>query len=87
MASTLNILVVDNYAPQRSTLRRTFACQGYAVTEAGDGEAALRKLATKCYDAVLLDEHLPGRNGLEVLAAARQQGCEAAIIVLTADMV
>jgi len=53
--------------------------------EVGDGEGALRHLAAMHFDAVLLDEHLPDKNGLEVLAAARQNGCEAAVVVLTGD--
>jgi DNA-binding response OmpR family regulator len=81
----LHILVVEDYPLMRDTLRRVFSRQGWAVTEASDGEEALQKLASDHFDAILLDEHMPGPSGLEVLRQARQGGCQAAILLLTAD--
>ena len=49
-----------------------------------DGRLALEALAVNPPDAVILDLYLPGMDGLQVLRAARAEGCEAPVLVLTA---
>jgi CheY-like chemotaxis protein len=50
----------------------------------GQGQDALRKLATKSFDAVLLDIFMPAVDGLEVLRQLRARGDKTKVLILTA---
>ena len=52
---------------------------------APDGESGLRMLAETDPSVLLLDCHLPGISGLEVLQAARSAGNAVPVVVVTAD--
>ena len=61
------ILVVDDEAAIRDTLRMVLEFEGYEVATVADGRAALSELETAPADAVLLDIKMPGMDGLETL--------------------
>jgi two-component system nitrogen regulation response regulator NtrX len=61
------ILIVDDEAAIRDTLRMVLEFEGYEVTTAPDGRAALAELDGRPADAVLLDIKMPGMDGLETL--------------------
>lgn len=62
------ILIVEDDGLTSSLLKRTLAREGYDITLAGDGFAALGILGDNCgFAAVLLDRLMPGMDGLEVL--------------------
>ena len=65
------VLVVDDEPHIRAVLRGYLEADGFAVTEAADGEAAVRQLHQQAPDLVLLDVMLPGMDGLEVLRQVR----------------
>ncbi len=81
------ILIVDDKATSRELLRTVLERQGYAITEAADGDEALRKIRAETPDLVLLDLQMPVRSGYEVLGELRQDPRFAAlpIIALTAS--
>jgi len=60
------VLVVDDEWKNRMLLRDILEVQGHDVDEAEDGEEALRKVAERCPDAVLLDVMMPRLDGFEV---------------------
>lgn len=62
------ILVVDDDPGHRDLLARRLQQQGYTVTEAVDGAAALRLLRAQEFDLLLLDLLMPGLSGDQVLA-------------------
>jgi len=82
-----NILIVDDRATSRELLRTVLEKQGYAVSEAADGEEALQKVRAESPQLVLLDLQMPVRNGYEVLIELRQDPRFASlpIIALTAS--
>ncbi len=77
------ILVVDDEPSIRRTLREIFEYEGFKVEEAVDGEDALARLRAARYDVVMLDVNMPKRNGLEVLAAARDEMPETPVVMLS----
>ena len=65
------ILIVDDEAPLRLLCKVTLEKRGYAVDDAPDGEAALKKLAAAPYDLVVTDMTMPGSvDGLGVVREA-----------------
>jgi two-component system nitrogen regulation response regulator NtrX len=67
-----NILIVDDEAAIRQSLRGVLEDEGYKVATAESGEACLDALAHRPYDVVLLDIWLPGIDGLEALEKIRE---------------
>ena len=65
------VLVVDDERHIRTVLRGYLEADGYSVSEAADGEAALAAFRADPPDLVLLDVMLPGIDGLEVLRQLR----------------
>jgi adenylate cyclase len=61
------ILVVDDNAANRELLSRRLLREGYRVTTAESGTAALALAAAEAFDLVLLDLMMPGISGFEVL--------------------
>ena len=57
------VLVVDDNEANRILLRERLLRQVLHVEEAGDGHDALRKLAARPFDLVLLDVMMPGWTG------------------------
>ena len=78
------ILVVDDESTTRSAVARALRLTGYKAHAAGSGREALSELATHEYDLMLLDLRMPGMDGMEVLAQARQSYPDLLVIVLTA---
>jgi two-component system KDP operon response regulator KdpE len=65
------ILVVDDEPQIQRFLRPALAAAGYEVIEAGNGADALKAVATKAPDLVILDLGLPDMDGKEVVASLR----------------
>ncbi len=57
---------------------------GYAVDWVESAEAGEHALHAEAYDALILDLSLPGRGGLELLRALRDQGVDLPVLILTA---
>lgn len=67
-----NVLITDDDPINREVLRRLLAHHGHCVVEAADGHEALRLLAERPFDVMLLDILMPGLNGFEVLQKLRE---------------
>ena len=81
------ILVVDDEARNRDLLDRWLTREGFQVTLATSGEEALLQiLGGKGFELVLLDIMMPGKSGLDVLAAIRERhgAAELPVIMITA---
>lgn len=66
------VLVVDDKKAVRDIINYTLRNAGYAVLEAEDGWAALKKLAEIPVNAVVLDVMMPKIDGYEVVRRVRQ---------------
>ena len=78
-----NILIVDDEPDIRAILRYNLEREGFAVTEAVDGNDALDKLS-KDLDLAILDIMMPGKDGYDVCRKIREQGNTLPIVFLTA---
>lgn len=77
------ILIVDDEEDIRALLVAYLQKEGYLLTEAEDGEAALQSIRAVQPDVIILDIMLPKKSGLEVLAELRRES-DAYVIMLTA---
>jgi DNA-binding NtrC family response regulator len=87
MANTtpaIKLLIVDDDDDLRDDLLQLFRKQGRDVTAAVSGEDALNKAAHAQFDVALLDLHLPGISGIDVLAKLKEQQPELEALMLTA---
>jgi DNA-binding response OmpR family regulator len=77
------ILIVEDEPNLALGLRANLEVEGYDVTVAPTGEAALETLDSTP-DLVVLDLMLPGIDGYDVLARLRARGVEAPVLILSA---
>ncbi len=77
------VLVVDDEASIRDSLRMILEYEGYRVDEAANGSEALTRVAGRRPDAVLLDIKMPEMDGLEVLTAFRERGYEMPVLIIS----
>ena len=80
----MRILLAEDDSLLGDGLRAGLRQQSFLVDWVRDGPSAERELSTDAYQAVVLDLGLPGKDGMEVLAAARKSGRKTPILVLTA---
>ena len=73
-AMSHKILIVDDDAHIREVLSFALAKAGMEISEAGDGEAALREIERARPDLLVLDINMPRMDGLEVCRRVRAGG-------------
>ena len=79
-----HVLVVDDDRAVRESLRRSLEFNGYAVSLAEDGAAALAGISGTNPDAIVMDVMMPRLDGIETTRALRSVGNQVPILVLTA---
>jgi two-component system alkaline phosphatase synthesis response regulator PhoP len=86
MTEHAHILVVEDELHLATGIKYNLVAEGYRVTIAGDGPAALRLLdeAPTGVDLVILDLMLPGMSGYSVCEAIRSHDKDLPILILTA---
>ena len=86
----LNVLHVDDDPMNRRVVEEILLAFGHTGVAAASGDEALARLVSQPFDVVLMDIHMPGMSGLEVVRRLRAlPGPERAtpVIALTADVV
>jgi len=78
------VLVVDDDPPLRRMLARTLVAEGFEVTVAPDGGAALVAAERSAPDVIVLDVAMPALDGLAVCRRLRGKGLPTPILMLTA---
>jgi two-component system copper resistance phosphate regulon response regulator CusR len=80
----MRLLVIEDAAALRESLREGLVESGYAVDAASNGADGLRMGLSGEYDVILLDLMLPSVDGMEVLRVLRRRKCPSCVLVLTA---
>jgi two-component system, OmpR family, alkaline phosphatase synthesis response regulator PhoP len=83
-ASERRILIVEDDESITLGLRMNLEAEGYSVTVAVDGEAALASVRDNPPSLVILDVMLPRVNGFEVLRVLRREGFTMPVVMLSA---
>ena len=78
------VMVVDDDAETLALLHEIVAKEGFEVETAEDAETALRRLEQWQPELVITDIHMPGMDGLALLAAVREKEPDIPVVLLTA---
>ena len=82
---TVCIAVVDDEAPVRTALRRLLRLADYNVSVFASGEEFLASLASSRPACALLDVHMPGLTGFDVLQRMRAAHIDIPVVFITAS--
>jgi two-component system sensor histidine kinase RpfC len=87
---TMQVLIADDHAANRMVLQGLLQKAGHRVVAVEDGESVLDALGSSDYDVVIVDLHMPGISGLDMLRQLRvmEAGAEkkTPVIMLSADV-
>ena len=78
------VLIADDENTVRETLAEVLRESGYDVVTAADGLQAVHCLENMGIDIALVDIHMPGMDGIQVLARAREVAPETLVVIVTA---
>lgn len=80
----MKVLIVEDDKQLAEFVRLAMKEDGHAADVAHDGKKGQELAMVYDYDVIVLDNMLPGRDGLEVLRYMRQRGRTTAVLMLTA---
>ncbi len=80
----MKILVIEDDRKIAQALKKGLESERYEVEVAMSGEEGFSLAGTRVFDLIILDLMLPGRDGLEILAAVRGRRDQTPVIILTA---
>lgn len=78
-----NILIVDDEEVVRRSFSRVLDGAQCRTESAVDGEEALRALARERFDVVLLDQRMPGADGMTVLKTIKARWPDSEVVMIT----
>ncbi|MCB9846684.1 MAG: sigma-54-dependent Fis family transcriptional regulator [Phycisphaeraceae bacterium] len=78
------ILVIEDEANLRHSIRQTLKRAGHEIVEADSVPAAQSAMRTAAFDLILTDVHLGAGDGLEFLREVRTDGFDGVVVVMTA---
>ncbi len=79
------ILIVEDDSEFRRSLKRILQKAGYHVSSASNGSQASEMLNKRVYPLILLDLHMQGKSGLELLHEVKGKTPESKVIMITVD--
>ncbi|MEI6891578.1 MAG: response regulator transcription factor [Pontiella sp.] len=80
----MKLLIVEDDRKIASFIQKGLKEQGYAIDICHEGNAGYQLASGESYDVILLDIMLPGRDGLSILRALREEKNTVPVILLTA---
>ena len=84
MKSSVSVLIVDDEEMMRNLLNKILSREGYRISSAEDGQAALETMGQEKIDIVISDMKMPRMNGFELLKVIKQKFPEVGVIIMTA---
>ncbi|MBV4356408.1 response regulator transcription factor [Pinibacter aurantiacus] len=84
MSTKKSILLVEDEENLHESLKLNLELEGYEVTSAFEGNAALKALQGEYFDLVILDVMLPELDGITVLETMRVKSNETPVLILSA---
>jgi two-component system OmpR family response regulator len=82
--SAAQILLVEDDRELLAVIRRGLEEEGFSVSGAGSGAAAMEQISADPPDALVIDVGLPDADGRDLCQAVRARGIQAPILFLTA---
>ena len=83
MNTPARILIVDDEAPMRFVIEHLLTEEGYQVSTAANGEAALELASAERFDLIMIDLIMPRKDGIETIVALRDSQPETKIIAMS----
>jgi len=80
----VRLLIIEDEPKVGAALKEGLEAEGYDVTLSATGEDGFFLATSQIFDLIVLDVMLPGRNGLEILAAIRKHSVSTSVLLLTA---
>jgi len=77
------LLLVDDEIPFVENLLKLLTRRGYEVSTAHDGDSALRIVQEREFDVVILDQNMPGKDGITVLRELKKKQPHLEVVILT----
>ena len=77
------ILIVDDEAAIRSALKEVLEYEGFTISEAGDGEAALKMVLKESFDLIFCDIKMPKLDGLDFLSELKKEEIQVPVVMIT----
>jgi DNA-binding response OmpR family regulator len=78
------ILIAEDDVNISADLKMRLQEEGFLTEAVYNGLLAEKLILRNAYDCIILDINMPGKDGLEVCKAARQQGISTPVLILTA---
>jgi two-component system alkaline phosphatase synthesis response regulator PhoP len=82
--SKANILLVEDEENLHDALKLNLELEGYEITSAYDGTAALKAIEDEYFDLIIMDVMLPGIDGISVTENVRLHNNDVPILILSA---
>lgn len=84
---SMQILIIEDEVRLAQTVKRGLKQNGFSVVMIHDGQEGLEEVEVnhQSYDLIILDIHLPHKNGIDICRAIRSQNIKIPIIMLTAQ--
>lgn len=82
-AASNEIIIVDDDPAVRDALSVVFSLEGFHVTSFGDGQSLLTAARARTPSCIILDVHMPGRSGLDILRELNAQDYGAPIFIIS----
>jgi len=79
----MKLMIIDDHAGMRSTIRQLIAAPGDSVVECSSGDEALQMLAQFKPDCVTVDVSMPGQCAFKTMRAIREEHPAARVICVT----
>jgi DNA-binding NtrC family response regulator len=77
------ILIVDDEAAIRSALKVVLEYEGFTISEAPDGEAALKMVLKESFDLIFCDIKMPKLDGLDFLYELKKEDIQVPVVMIT----